>query len=497
MQNELAEAQSELLSLREQLRNSRLKGKVLAMSPTRSNRLPESASTSRARSFVQPFSYQVSNKTEEHIVSPRKHLDLEIPSSPSYTQQRPTRNSTNYISHKDVNQIRNNYLDDKRRYEREILQLKMNANAQMEEVIKRCEIERDTAIEQERSEAAMRLSDEVSEVQRTISAKAAADLKVELKRVKQALNKRHENEISKLKENYSREINAIKTKLTQELANAENIMDRMRKSNIQETNEEIERVTDKLTTKHEEEMKMKENTVKEEMDRLQSLKNREVQEMIASHLTEKNRMLMEKNDCVRSYESKIRELNRFHEIETQKIEGEVHEKLEAVKAAQDQKLVSVKAAAESKAVAEQQTITQYFEEEIKKLKDRHKHTVEQVKEEVKKNCENDFEIKYIGITQELKNQITTLSADLDLWKRRYNNLEKETSSNHQDEVERLKSQFTKETNSLIVKHNGQLQHLRDEIRRQAETRALNEDDRKLQYTSEVSCRKYKIKFEIR
>ena len=29
-----------------------------------------------------------------------------------------------------------------------------------------------------------------------------------------------------------------------------------------------------------------ENTVKEEMDRLQSLKNREVQEMIASHLTE-------------------------------------------------------------------------------------------------------------------------------------------------------------------------------------------------------------------
>ena len=127
----------------------------------------------------------------------------------------------------------------------------------MEEVIKR-EIERDTAIEQERSEAAMRLSHEVSEVQRTISAKAAADLKVELNRVKQAINKRHENEISKLKENYLREINAIKTKLTQELASAENIMDRMRKSNIQETNEEIERVTDKLTTKHEEEMKMKE-----------------------------------------------------------------------------------------------------------------------------------------------------------------------------------------------------------------------------------------------
>ena len=52
---------------------------------------------------------------------------------------------------------------------------------QMEEVIKRCEIERDTAIEQERSEAAMRLSHEVSDLQRTISAKAAADLKVELK----------------------------------------------------------------------------------------------------------------------------------------------------------------------------------------------------------------------------------------------------------------------------------------------------------------------------
>ena len=80
-------------------------------------------------------------------------------------------------------------------------------------------------------------------------------------------------------------------------------------------------------------MKMKENAVKEEMDRLQSLKNREVQEMIASHLAEKNRMLMEKNDCVRSYESKIRELKRFQEIETQKIEGELHEKLEA-KAAQ-------------------------------------------------------------------------------------------------------------------------------------------------------------------
>ena len=111
--------------------------------------------------------------------------------------------------------------------------------------------------------------------------------------------------------------------------------------------------------------------------------------------------------------------------------------------------------------------------------------MEQVKKEEKKNCENDFEIKYIGITQELKNQITTLSADLELWKRRYNNLEKETSSKHKDEVERLKSQFTKKTNSRIVKHDGQLQHLRDEIRRQAETRALGENDRKLQHTSEI------------
>jgi len=68
-----------------------------------------------------------------------------------------------------------------------------------------------------------------------------------MKFLKQAMNKRHENEISKLKENYLREINAIKTKLTQELASAENIMDRMRKSNIQETNEEIENAAEQIS----------------------------------------------------------------------------------------------------------------------------------------------------------------------------------------------------------------------------------------------------------
>ena len=62
------------------------------------------------RSSPSSIGFQVSNKTEENIVSPRRHLNLETRSS---QQQQSNRSNRAAINSRDVTQIRDNYFDDK------------------------------------------------------------------------------------------------------------------------------------------------------------------------------------------------------------------------------------------------------------------------------------------------------------------------------------------------------------------------------------------------
>ena len=463
IKNELAEAQSELFELREQLRNSRLKGQALAKSPTRSAGRPNFGVGNFNRSSPSSIGFQVSNKTEENIVSPRRHLNLETRSS---QQQQSNRSNRAAINSRDVTQIRDNYFDDKRRYERELLQVKIDARAQIDAEIKRCEEERDNAIAQERAEAALRLSHEVSEAQKSISAKARADLKLDLKRMQNKYNDRHEKEVEKIKSNYLRELKSVKASLTQELADAERRIERLRKSSLQDASDETERVTKLLKARHEEALRANEEMGKQNVERLESTKAREIQELKTTHAKETNKIIMEKSDTIRTYEAKIRELKKLHEAEMQHMEENSRERFVEFESNQNEKLLSIKAAQESKAVTEQQNITQHYEDEISKLKDRHEWSTQQIKEETKRLCVAEIEIKYIEATQTLQNQVARLNRELEQSENKQRNVKENMSRQHQDEVTTLTGYFTQNMNAMVMEHERKLQNLRNAMQKQ-------------------------------
>merc|ERR1712100_391054 len=105
-------------------------------------------------------------------------------------------------------------------------------------------------------------------------------------------NDRHEKEVEKIKSNYLRELKSAKASLTQELADAERRIERLRKSSLQDASDETERVTKLLKARHEDALRAKEEMGKQNVERLESTKAREIQELKTTHAKETNKIIM-------------------------------------------------------------------------------------------------------------------------------------------------------------------------------------------------------------
>ena len=115
------------------------------------------------------------------MVSPRRRLDLEATLGISSRRTELSRP----IGHEDlrsqqVSQIRENYYDEKRRYEREIQDVKEVAQQRLDNERKRYEVERVETIEKIEEYYSRETALEVAEVRRSLSDKYASDLDLEI-----------------------------------------------------------------------------------------------------------------------------------------------------------------------------------------------------------------------------------------------------------------------------------------------------------------------------